>query len=313
MTGMLAYRLKGMLRQVLPASVIRKLVGTSKEVRRFWALARRVSDLERKILTRTYPGLAKAAPNMLLKNMEMQVYSQNGEDGLTLYYLSQIPTKGRFVEVGVEDGLECNTGILSLHFGWRGLLVEGDTAMAERARGYYAARTEERVQVVSSFARPDNINALLAQAGYAKDLDLLSIDVDGFDYWLWESVKEVSPSLVIMEYNWRFGEERSCTVPYEADFNRFKKRVTGDYFGASLTALYRLGRHKGYDLIGCDSTGCNAYFMRSDLRAATSLAELTPKEAYQPRARPGKQRDAQEFLKMMKGLPLVDIPETFET
>ncbi len=303
-----AYRFKQTLRRVLPATVIRRLVSTSIRVRRFRAFARRLGDLERKVLTHAYPQLTKLTPSRLLQEMEMQVYSQNGEDGITLYFLSRIPTKGTFVEIGAEDGAECNSGILSLHFGWKGLLIEGDSGMAEKARAYYNVRAKDHVQVVSSVARPDTINTLITQAGYGKELDLLSIDVDGFDYWLWEAVTCVTPSLVIMEYNWRFGAERSVTVPYEATFNRFNKHVTGSYFGASLTALSRLGRHKGYDLVGCDSSGCNAYFMRSDMRSAASLPALTPKEAYQPLV-PFENEDAQSFSKIIKNLPLIDIPE----
>lgn len=215
---------------------------------------------------------------------ELKVHSQNGEDGLLLHLFSVIGAGGRrFVEFGIGQGEECNTANLSLHFGWQGLLMDCGPGKAAAARAYYARRLGPRadgVRIIDARVTAENIDALLAEHAPWTPIDLLSIDIDGNDYWVWEAIT-AAPRVVVIEYNAVFGPERAVTTPYDPGFDRWAKHPSGLYFGASLAALTRLGARKGYRLAGCDSHGVNAFFVREDI-APEPLPAMTAAEAYFP-------------------------------
>ena len=152
--------------------------------------------------------------------------------------------------------------------------------MVARAEAMYRREARNQIKTVCAFAEPGNINALLRQSGFEGEIDLLSIDIDSFDYWLWRAVEAVAPRVVVIEYNGCFGNELSVTVPFERNFNRFKKHYSGYYMGASLEALRRLGEKKRYGLVGCDSNGINAFFVRSDLKVQGDLKFVSSPQAY---------------------------------
>ena len=219
-----------------------------------------------------------------LRRREFKVCSQNGEDGLLALIFSEIGvTNRRFVEFGVGDGRECNCANLATWFGWSGLMLESDAADARRAREHYA-RLERRdgtvVEVQRAHVTVENINETISGAGAHGEIDLLSIDVDGNDYWLWEALDVIEPRVVVIEYNASFGQ-RPVSVPYDPGFVRFRKHRSGWYHGASLAALARLGERKGYDLVGTDSRGLNAFFVRADARRGC-LRAVNAEEAYYP-------------------------------
>ena len=217
-----------------------------------------------------------------LRSHEAKVYSQNGEDGLLLHLFSRIGVATRtFFEFGVQTGRECNSAHLSIHLGWSGTLIEGDPELAAAAREYYASRTVVRdglLTIVPQFVTTENIDGLVREHAGGRDLDLLSIDIDGNDYWVWRAVESVRPRVVVVEYNAHLGPDRSLTVEYDPAFRRRAKHPSGFYFGASLSALARLAGQKGYVLAGCDSKGVNAFFVRDDLAGA--IEALTPAQAY---------------------------------
>lgn len=123
-----------------------------------------------------------------------------------------------------------------------------------------------------AFIDRDNINSLLKEAGMTGQIGLLSVDIDGNDYWVWQAIEEVRPAIVVAEYNAVLGDIYALTVPYRADFQRTKAHCSNLYFGASLPALVHLGKQKGYTFVGTTSTGCNAFFVRDNLAAqVTSL------------------------------------------
>ena len=111
-------------------------------------------------------------------------------------------------------------------------------------------------------------------SGFDHDLGLLHIDLDGNDYWIWKQIDKFAPRILILEYNSVFGSENSWTVPYQADFYRFNAHYSGLYWGASLPALVELSSAKGYDLVGCNSAGNNAYFVRKDVNTLPGLEFL---------------------------------------
>ena len=179
------------------------------------------------------------------------------------------------MEFGIQDGKECNTANLSLNFGWSGLLIEGDKKYAEAARRYY---TGKPVKIVNAFITRDNINSIITKNEMKGEIDLLSIDIDGNDYWVWEKIDAVKPRVLVIEYNSTLGL-KPIAVSYTPDFKRFRAHKSGLYYGASLEALTRLSKKKGYVLVGCCSTGFNAFFVRKDL-LKNKLKELTPQEAF---------------------------------
>lgn len=202
--------------------------------------------------------------------IERNEYAQNQEDGIINAIFAKVGTTNKFfVEFGVEDGIECNTRYLSKHKGWKGLLMDGSHENAV-------------INLHQEFITRENIEALFAKYNVPEEFDLLSIDIDGNDYWVWEAITAYTPRVVIMEYNACFPETESKTVPYAKDFAWDKT----DYMGATLRALTKLGAQKGYTLVGTDSCGVNAFFVRNEL---AKHFRLPPAEKlYHPAAYKGK-------------------------
>lgn len=206
-------------------------------------------------------------PDQLFEDLEAHersVYSQCGEDGVLLRLFEHIGTTSRtFVEFGAWDGLRfSNTANLRLNHGWTGLLMEG----SDRADGEIVRR-----ELVDA----ENVNELFARYGVPESFDLLSIDIDGNDYWVWKAIQGFRARVVVIEYNAHFGLEVSKTMPYDANHVWDK---TG-YHGASLAAVRKLGLKLGYSLVYTETYGPNAFFvLRSELPADyvdLSLASLS--------------------------------------
>lgn len=199
-----------------------------------------------------------------LNEVEFCVFSQWGEDGIIawlIYLLEDIPRT--FVEFGVENYQESNTRYLLQSRNWRGLIIDGSPKnIADIHRQDFHWRYD--LTAACAFIDCDNINNLLEQYGFVGEIGLLSIDIDGNDYWVWEKINVARPILVVCEYNAVFGDLHSLTVPYKQDFERSRAHDSCLYFGASISALVRLAEKKGYALIGTTSTGCNAFFVRDD-------------------------------------------------
>jgi hypothetical protein len=121
--------------------------------------------------------------------------------------------------------------------------------------------------VVAARLTRDNVNDLIRADLGERDADLLCIDVDGLDYWVWEATTCIRPRVVVIEYLSIWGAETSVTVPYREDFEPVYAGRFGIYGGASLPALVKLGRKKGYRLVGCQRYGYNAFFVREDIGA----------------------------------------------
>lgn len=210
-----------------------------------------------------------------LNAYERRVLSQNGEDGILAEIFSRLPHARFFVEIGVEDGSQCNTALLAAHYGWQGVMIEADETMFGRLAARYAGLP---VTCLNMFVNRENIDAALHDAGVPRSLDLLSIDIDGNDYYVWEATAAFSPSVVVIEYNATFGPHASKTIAYDPAHVWRKDR----YYGASLAALTKLGARLGYALIGTDRRGINAFFVRRDLLAACGFPEKTPRDAWRP-------------------------------
>ena len=193
---------------------------------------------------------------------EFSVYSQNGEDGVLLSLFSRIGTKDRrCVEIGGGIGSESMTANLTVNWGWSGLVIEGSADLSAKARRFFS-QERAQVEVLNGFVTAENVQDLLAHHGFSGKFDLLTIDVDGNDYWIWRALDSICPRVIVVEYNASFGLERSVTVPYRPDFAVSRSQPW--YHGASLRALTTLASERGYSLVGCDGMGVNAFFVNSD-------------------------------------------------
>lgn len=200
-----------------------------------------------------------------LHAFERKIYSQNGEDGLIEEIFTRVGTESKFaVEFGVEDGKECNTRYLKDKKGWKVLQTDGNK------RGPASIKKE--------FITVENVNGIFEKYKVPYNLDLLSIDIDSNDLWVWKALNtRYRPRLVVVEYN-------ATIAPCYAQSVKLDNARGWDgsnYFGASLLALYRLARTRGYSLVACNLRGVNAFFVRDDLLSRKLVAKL-PADAYQP-------------------------------
>ena len=184
------------------------------------------------------------------EDIEFRVFSQWGEDGIVEWLLQNIPIKHKsFVEFGVESFREANTRFLLENRNWRGLVMDGSESnmQALRTKNLYWMYD---LTAVTEFITRENINHIISSNGFAGDLGILSIDIDGNDYWVMEAINCVNPSIIICEYNPIFGDKYPVVVPYEPKFTRFDAHHSGLYFGAQLRQLNCLPKRKGMSLSG---------------------------------------------------------------
>lgn len=312
----MSYRAK-LLRKKLPRAprrLLRRWIGPLRGALRppdYGTLQKRVTRLEgnlRNLVFARYPELASGLDQRTgLRRSELRVFSENGEDGILLYLFSRVGTTDRrFVEFGIGDITKCNSTNLSLSLGWSGLLIDGQPKIIEEARDFYESQADldpTNVRFAECWITPENINSLLAEQGFEGEIDLLSVDIDGNDFWVWKAIDVIDPRVVIVEYNASLGTDEELITRYEPRFDRYSLHPLGWYHSASLPAIERLGVSKGYVLVGCDSSGLNAFFVRKDV-ADGRFAPLSAKEAYYPHSRRLRIASQEEQFKSLRLLPL---------
>ena len=200
-----------------------------------------------------------------LNKFEYQVLSQNGEDGIIYEIFKRIGVKSKyFVEFGVGNGTENNSAYLLMQ-NWSGAWIEGSPQHCNEMKIAYADLINtKRLQIKESFITKENIVALFQDLNIPYDLDFLSIDIDGNDYWIWQELSQYKPRVLVIEYNASTGPHAEWVMPYNKG-HVWNGRTIGHYFGASLKSLEALGTQLGYVLVGCNLTGANAFFVRTDL------------------------------------------------
>ena len=200
-------------------------------------------------------------PESRLEHHEFKVYSQNGEDGIIAEIFNRIGiTNKSFVEFGVGNGTENNTVFL-LCQGWNGLWIEGDKKYCVHIKKTFNHYIQNKKLVIkNAFITKDNINDLIKEH-YTDEIDLLSIDIDSCDYYVWEAIECIKPRVVVAEYNGKFPAYINWRIPYEEG----KVWDSTDYFGMTLLAAFELGKRKGYVLVGSETNGINCFFVREDI------------------------------------------------
>lgn len=254
-----------------------------------------------------------------LDAVEFRGFSQWGEDGIIDWLVERLPGIPRsFVEFGVQDYRESNTRLLLQLRNWRGLLLDGSQEYVANIRSQDLYWRHE-LTAQCAFVDRSNINRLICDAGFGGDLGLLSVDVDGNDYWIWDAIDVAMPAIVVCEYNAVFGDRFALTVPYRADFQRSLAHASNLYFGASIKAMVALARQKGYEFVGTTSTGCNAFFVRRDL-APSVLSALDAVWAYPSAVREARDNEGHltftsggARMKIIAHLPLINVESNVET
>lgn len=249
-----------------------------------------------------------------LKDYEFKIFSQWGEDGIIQHLTKTIEIRTKtFIEFGVEDFFESNCRFLLMKDNWSGFVIDSSSANIERLKQSYFYWKYHLV-AIDAFITKENINELLAKSGFDEDLGILSIDLDGNDYFILEAISFFRPRILICEYNSVFGATRKISIPYERDFIRAHKHYSNLYWGASLAAMTHIASVKGYSLVGTNTGSCNAFYVRSDLLNA-NIESLSVEQAYSPSCY-RESRDEQgncnyiageERLKVIKGLPVFNV------
>src|SRR5579871_3930165 len=257
--------------------------------------------------------LTRNEPIESIADVEYRVFSQWGEDGIIDWLVSHVDLPNhRFVEFGVGSFEESNCRFLLQNQNWQGLVFDSSSQNIERLRGsslYWMYDVTAR----QAFITVDNINDLISSAGFEGPIGILSVDIDGNDYWVWDAINCVSPAIVICECNPIFGDQAPLVVPYDAGFERLRRHHSGLYFGASIRALEQLASRKGYVFLGTCSNGINGFFVQE------ALAERVISLVRQRHAFPAKHRDSRDLagnltftrglerLALIEGLPVLDL------
>lgn len=216
-----------------------------------------------------------------LSGHEFKVFSQWGEDGILQHLTRQVHIKNKtFIEFGVEDFFESNCRFLMMKDMWKGFVIDGSEENLERMRSsYFYWRYQLRGRC--AFITRDNVAVLLDESGFDKEVGILSVDVDGVDWFLLNALGAWRAAIVIVEYNGMFGSKHPVTVPYDASFYRTRAHHSNIYYGASLMAFDSLLQSRGYALVGVNGMGSNAFFVRRDL-LPSAILEVSVEECFRP-------------------------------
>ena len=201
-----------------------------------------------------------------LNQTGFRAFSQFEEDGLLLYIFAAIGmTNKTFIEIGSDDGINSNCANLALNFGWHGLFLDGNSTAIKRGERFYNKYPHpwgSKPIFTCAKVQRENINELVKNAHLEGEIGLLSIDIDGNDYWIWDALKQVEPQVVIIETHVTYGM-KNIVVPYDKNYVFPGKHPF--YHGASPTAMVRLANKKGYRLVGANDLGFNFIFVKKGL------------------------------------------------
>lgn len=246
--------------------------------------ARRIQQISAIAVASELDRLANQEPRSLdalrLTKFERKVFSQSGEDGILREIYRRIGTTNQyFIEFGVETGLENNTACCLIS-GWRGLWIEASAASYAKASENYAREIDaNRLKIICRAVTPDNVEELFKQGGAPEEPDLLSIDIDGNDIYVWKAITSYRPRVIVVEYNSIFPPPQRWAVVEDPNYG---SSMTS-HFGASLSSFCDVAADKGYVLVGCSLSGVNAFFVRKDLAHPNQFAApFSAENHYEP-------------------------------
>jgi hypothetical protein len=245
--------------KILLGKILGVVYPYSLKIERYSIIERMSMNFARGALNRS--GL-KIDPS-IAHTWEFCAFSQNGEDGIVDFLLGHIKQPNRFfIEIGSSDGLENNSSYLAFAKKYSGIMIEGDRLKSTQAKKYLD-RFNWGVKYINAFVDKDNITRLLETEGLYVNPDYFSLDIDGIDYYIMESVlsNAYRPKIICLEYNSSFGPVREITIPYKSNFNYLKAHPTHFYYGVSVMGWRKLLKKYNYEFITVDSNGVNAFFI----------------------------------------------------
>ena len=225
-----------------------------------------------------------------------QNFSQFEEDGLILYLFALLGMAEKtFVEFGSDDGINSNAANLHFHHDFTGVFIDGNSKAIERGKHFYKKHGNPKVEApvfIEGMITAENINELITKGGLSGEIGLLSIDIDGNDYWVWKAIDCVRPQVVVIETHNEFGMN-DIIVPYDPDY--FYPGKHPDYHGASPVAMTKLAKKKGYRLVGSNELGFNFIYLREDLHT-----DLVPTVAVESLLQHPSNKEAQARFEAIK-------------
>jgi len=231
------------------------------------------------LLNRDYAAAVAAGTVPSIYEVGFRQYSQFEEDGILLFLCAVIRPKRKVVlELCCGIGSESNTANLIVNHGWSGVLVDGNPGNAVRTAEFYRNNPDTfyfQPVVCCDWITAENVNEIVKNAGLSGEIGLLSLDMDGMDYWIFRALSVVNPEILVCEVNPCIPPSETVTIPYQPNFKR-----SDEYFGASLSAMTILAAKKNYRLVGTNRYGINAFFVRRDV-AKDELPEYTPDQCFQ--------------------------------
>jgi hypothetical protein len=239
-------------------------------------------QVQRELLLQQLLQRPRYAERRRLNSFEASVFSQSGQDGIIDEIMRRIGTTNQLcVEfgVGAGGGFENNSTYL-LAKGWTGCWIEADPVAGDRIRRQmdFLIRTG-RLRLRLSRVTVENIVELFEQLEVPREFDLLSIDIDSFDYWVWRSLSDYRPRVVVIEYNSFLPASADWIMPYDPESHWDGNSMV---FSASLKAFEKLGEAMGYKLVGCDLSGSDAFFVRADLVGEMFCDPFTAENHHEP-------------------------------
>ena len=252
-----------------------------------------------------------------IEDIEFKIFSQFGDDGIIQFLIDKLEIDyeyQNFIEFGVEDYSEANTKFLLLNNNWSGLILDSSNENIENIKKNNFFWKFD-LEAIECFIKKENINSIITNSNiYKKKIGILSIDIDGNDYWVWKEINVIDPLIVIVEYNSSFGFEKKVSIPYNQSFERSKAHHSNLYWGASIEALKFLAAQKGYNFLTTNSAGNNAYFIKKNLFDKIKLN--IKKNTYQSKFRESRDESGKKtFINHDKRLSIIGHLEVedFET
>ena len=244
----------------------------------------RNSQVQQRSLFLQHRARARDGALPSLKDVGFRTYSQADEDGILVFLFAVLGFESRVcVDLGSGRPFGANSTNLICNWAFTGLLIDGDAASTRAAAEFYDTHPDTAIYpptCTTAWVTVENVNELLLSRGVAGEVDLLSLDLDGVDYWVWQALVAVRPRVVVLEFQDIWGPDLSVTVPYDPAFRRPDKSY--NYCGASLAAMTSLSARKGYRLVGTNSLGQNAFFVREDL-CPPGLVAVSPADCFRNR------------------------------
>lgn len=266
-------------------------IGNAAFGRLYWDLKRDIDSIKRDlksipskeaqlVLYHAYRDRASRGVVPRFSDVGFRCHSQFEEDGILLFIFSLIGTTNKIaVEIGAGDGLECMTANLILNHGWWGYLFDAGERNVESGQAFFSNSKDTFLyppKFTHAWIIAENVNDIICRVGIGGEVDLLSLDIDGMDYWVWKAISCIRPRVFVCETHNIIGPDDALTIPYDPNF----VAATPDYGGASLAAMTKLAQEKGYRLIGTHRYGFNAFFILNEI-AADILPTVTPAQCLQ--------------------------------